>query len=243
MTELETALKQVVETQRLADTVLDDVPRNVRSGREAQMREAQAQLEGVKDAYGEVLRKSLVVIACTGTGTDDFSRLSVEEADALVVDGDEFYKRIVDRVEPSMSNNGEFGVSQYSTLIQELRSIGMEMNVVSMPSPKWSEPVAVNNHDGLLQHVRQMVESTVGVDLQALYVGRQITRAALKAGSDRNTVPVVVTGVPRSTATQLLTKLSHEGRNALVDAPEVVTKEFVLEIFNKIKKQLKLKKS
>ena len=242
MTELETALKQFNEQQALANTNMDDVPMRVRSGRETQKREAAANLEGYRTAYGKALQKSLFVIAVVGEGTDAFSKIAVEEADCLVIDGDEMLKRIIDRIEPSMGSSREFGVSQYSSLIQELRSIGMELEVESMPSPKWSEPMAVGNRGGLLQHVRQMVESGVGLDLQTLYIQKQILAVALKSGSDRNTIPVVVTGLPRQSATALLTKISHDGRNTFVDASIDMNKEFVLEIFNKIKKQLKTNK-
>lgn len=240
MTELEAALSKYVETKAIADSNLEEVPRAVRPGREAQKREAQDGLEAVRDAYGEALRKVTFGISVTGPGTASFVQKATEEAEVLVVAADTLYRRIADRVAPTMGPNGEFGVSQYSAVIQEMRTIGGEMNVVSMPSPRWSEPVNVGDYKGLLKHVTGMVDSSVGTDLTALFVSRQILDQALKAGVSRNTVPVVVTGLTEGTEAAFLTKTFQKGRNAVVrTTEEVVTTEYVLEVFNNIKKQLK----
>lgn len=245
MTDLEAALQEYTDTLALSTLNLDEVPYNVRAGKESQKREAEARLEEVQARYGVQLRKAAFGIAVVGPGTEAFVKIALEESESLVVNGAEMYERIVDRVAPSMGDRQEFGVGQYSVVIQELRSIGGELNVTSMPSPKWSEPVHVGDRGGLLKHVRGMVDSSVGLDLLALYIGRQVLAAALKVGSNRNTIPVIVTGLEPGSAATLLTKTFHEGRNALVDTTmekdKEVTKDFVLDAFDKVKKQLKTK--
>ena len=240
MSDLEVALKEYNDNLALANLNLDDVPRNVRAGRESQKRDAEANMETFRDRYAGALRKAVFGLAVVGPDTEEFVRIAKEEAEVLVVDGSELYKRIADRVAPSMGTNREFGVSHYSTVITELRTIAQELNVFSMPSPKWSEPVSVGDEVGLLKHITSMVDSGVGLDLAALYITRQILTAGLAAGADKNTVPVLVTGLGDK-ATQMLPKLFHEGRNALVQANEV-NKEFVLDTFNKVKKQIKSSK-
>ncbi len=244
MTEIEAALTRYTETKALAELNLDEVDRKVRPGKESQKREAQDQLEALRDTYGEALRKVTWGISVTGPGTEAFVKKAVEEAEVIVVDAAALYKRIADRVAPSIGSNGEFGVSQYSTVIQEMRTIGSEMNVVSMPSPKWAEPVNVGNYEGLLKHITGMVDSSVGTDLTALFVTRQIREQALKAGVNRNTVPVVLTGLTEGTEPAFLTKAFAKGRNSVVRTTEVeVTTEYVLSIFNDIKKLLKSQKT
>lgn len=243
MTELEAALAKYAETKALSELNLDEVPRNVRPGREAQKREAQDNLEALRDSYGEALRKATFGISVTGPGTETFAQKAVEEADAIVVAADTLYRRIADRVAPTMGSNGEFGVSQYSAVIQEMRTIGGELNVVSMPSPKWTEPVNVGDYDGLLKHVTGMVDSSVGTDLVALFVTRQVLEKALQTGEDRNTVPVVLTGLTEGSEPAFLTKTFQKGRNAVVRTKEEATTEYVLEVFNNVKKQLKSQKT
>lgn len=243
MTEIEAALTRYTETKALADSNLEEVPRNVRPGRESQKREAQEALEGLRDAYGEALRKVTFGISVTGPGSANFAQKAVEEAEVIVVAADALYRRIADRVAPTIGN-GEFGVSQYSAVIQEMRTIGGEMNVVSMPSPRWAEPVNVGGYDGLLRHITGMVDSSVGTDLTALFVTREILDQALKAGVNRNTVPVVLTGLTEGAEPAFLTKAFAKGRNAVVRTKEeAVTTEYVLEVFNNIKKQLKSQKT
>jgi hypothetical protein len=244
MTELEAALTKYAETKALAELNLDVVPRNVRPGKESQKREAQDNMEAVRDAYGEALRKATWGISVTGPGTETFVKKAVEEAEVIVVAADALYRRIADRVQPTLGANGEFGVSQYSAVIQEMRTIGGEMNVVSMPSPRWSEPVNVGNYDGLLKHITGMVDSSVGTDLTALFVSRQILDQALKAGVNRNTVPVVLTGLTEGSEPAFLTKAFQKGRSTVIrTTEEAVTTEYVLDVFNNIKKQLKSQKT
>jgi hypothetical protein len=239
MTELEAALTKYAEAKALAESNLEEVPRNVRPGRESQKREAAEALEGLRDTYGEALRKVTFGISVNGPGTETFVQKAVEEAEVIVVAADALYRRIADRVAPTIGN-GEFGVSQYSAVIQEMRTIGGEMNVVSMPSPRWSEPVNVGDYNGLLKHITGMVDSSVGTDLTALFVNRQILDSALKAGVNRNTVPVVITGLTQGAEPQFLTKAFQPGRNAVVrTTEEAITTEYVLEVFNNIKKTLK----
>lgn len=242
MTELEEALLKYNEVRALAELSLDEVPRNVRPGKESQKREAQDQLESYRDTYGQALRKATWGISVVGPGTGSFVQKAQEEADVIVVAADAIYRRIADRVAPTIGN-GEFGVSQYSTVIQEMRLIGGEMNVVSMPSPRWTEPVNVGNYEGLLRHITGMVEFA-GTDLVALFVGRQILQQALKAGINRNTVPVVLTGLLDGTEPAFLAKTFPKGRNTVVrTTEETVTTEYVLEVFNNIKKILKSQKT
>lgn len=241
MSDLETSLKEYNDNLALANINLDDVPVKVRAGKESQKRDALSNVEDFRDRYGAALRKAAFGLALSGPGSEEFIRVAKEEADVLVVDGSELYKRIADRVAPSMGTNREFGVSQYSAVITELRAIAQELNVYSMPSPKWTEPVNVGDDVGLLKHITSMVDSGVGLDLAALYITRQILTAGLAAGANKTTVPVIVTGLGDKAA-EMLPKLFHEGRSLLVDAPKDVTKEFVLDTFTKVKKQIKTTK-
>lgn len=239
MNELESSLKNYNETLSLANLSLDDVPNSVRSGREAQKRQAQAGLEDAKALYATNLKKSAFGMVIAGPGANKFVDIAKEEAEVLTVDAMAMYRRIADRVAPAMGSNRDFGVSHYSTVIQELRVIAEELGIDSMPSPIWSEPVAVGSAEGLLKHIQSMVESSVGLDLLALYVNRQMTNAGLVANSDKNTVPVLLTGLEVATAEALLPKAFHEGRTSLVVTDENVNKEVVLEAFDKVKKQIK----
>lgn len=247
MNDLELALKEYQDTLTMSSINLDDVPLRTRPGKESQKREAQNRLEEVQASYGTQLRKALFGIAITGSETQEFVKIALEESESLVVNGAEIYERIAERVSASLGDKKEFGVGQYGIVIQELRAIGGELNVTSMPSPKWTEPVFVGNKEGLLKHIRFMVDSSVGLDLPALYIGQQILSAAIKNGSNRNTVPVLITGLELASMSGLLVKMFQEGRSLAVDtsmeADKKISKEFVLDTFDKIKKQLKFTKT
>lgn len=241
MSELSETLKTYKDALAVSKTNLDDVPYNVRGGREAQKRQAQASLPALKQEYQDGLVKAAFGIALKGPGVEDFLRIAKEEADVLVIDGAAMYRRIADRIEPSLGTDRVFGVSQFSALIQELRNIGSELNIDAMAAPRWEQPATVNGDQGLLSHVRAVVESALDTTLLAAYVRSQIAEAGIAAEADKTTVPVLITGVPESSAVPLLKNVFQEGRSLLVSTPTDTNKEFVLETFTKVKKQLKKK--
>lgn len=242
MSDLEESLKAYNDNLALANLNLDDVPRNVRPGRESQKMTAVAAIDGLRKSYGDQLRKASFGIAVTGPGTEEFVKIAQEEADVIVVDALGMYRRIADRVAQALGATRDFGVSHYSAVIAELRQIAAELDVFSMPSPKWTEAVSIGDEQGLLNHIRSMVDSSVGLDLGALYISRQITEKGLAAGSSKATVPVLLTGLDTASAEALLPKVFHEGRSTLVTTTSDVNKEFVLDAFNKVKKQIKTSK-
>ena len=240
MTEIEAALAKYLNTKEKSEINLEDSPRSTRPGMEALKREAQTQLEAVRNEYGEILRKNLFAISVSGPGTESFVARAMEEAEILVVDANSLYVRIADRVAPMMGDGGNFGVSQYSAVIQELRTIGSELHITSMDSPRWSEPVNVGTYKGLLAHITSMVDSATNLELNSLYVNGLIQNKALEMNVDKNVVPVILTGVSEERESEFLTKAFTRGRNAVVRTDkEEVNSEFVLEVFNNIKKTLK----
>lgn len=240
MTDIETALKNYLDNLAVAATNLDDVPRSVRAGRESQKRDAQAAIPDLKKRYADALKRAAFGIAVLGSGTEKFVELARAEADVLVVDSLVLYRRIASRVSDAMGTGREFGVSHYGAVISELRAIAEELDITSLPSPKWTEPVSVSDEQGLFNHVRNMVDSGVGLDFAVLYISQQILDSALAAEADKNTVPVLVTGLGEKAT--LVSKLFHEGRNAVVQTTDEVTRDFVLETFNKVKKHIKTAK-
>lgn len=245
MNELEAALNAYNEAKSQADLVLADVPARVRPGRESQKRDAQAKLPDLKATYREALQRASLGFVVLGPGADAFATIASQEAaDVLVADAKVLYERIASRVEPTLGTGREFGVSQFSIVIQELRDIAAEIGVASMPAPRWLEGATVKTLNEVVDHVRKMVEVSIGPDLLTFYLQRIITDAGLTAGSDRTTVPVVVKGFSSpEMANAVGLKLFPEGRQVFVNTTEEVTQNHVIEVLNKAKKQLKTKKN
>lgn len=237
MTELEKAVESYKDLMALSNLDLDEVPKSVRAGRESQKREAQSGLHAAKEVVQANLKKALFGI-CVKGDVEAFVAIATEEAECLVVDADAMYRRISNFVGSTMGDRQEFGVSQFAALIQELRQIGTELKLGEMPSPRWTEPVSVGNQAGLFKQVKTMVESATGIELLARYVTSQIVDAAIASGVAKNTVPVILKG---EASEALLNSIFQEGRTLTTTLEGVVTKEVVLEVFSKVKKQLKSK--
>lgn len=242
MTELESAMAAFTETKKAADTNLDEIPYRMRAGWESKKRDAQAVLEDRKTAYQNALGKAIFGVMVLGKSSDAFTKIAAEEAEVLVVDGAEIYKRIVNRVLPAIGNSREFGVSHFGIVIQELRQIAGELNIVEMDAPKWLEPTSMPNEEALARHVRGMVDSSAGAGLLKFYISNQIAEAGIKAQVTKNTVPVLITGLTPEMASAVSKGLFDPNRIITTTASTEPTKESVLEVFNQIKRQLKLNK-
>lgn len=242
MNEVEVALKAYQDNQVLADLNLDEIPHKVRPGRESQKRDAQALTNRLKLNYRDAIRKAALGFFVSGPGSEAFTKQTLEEAqDTLVLNGAALYERIADRIEPSLGVAREFGVGQFSVVVNELRDVIAEIGVVSLPAPKWREGYTVQNRQELIDHVRGMIESAAGVELQVYYLERQLCDAGLQAKTSRATVPVIVTGVVAEKAADVGHKLFGEARTIVVTTNADQTKEQTLSTLTHAKKQLKKK--
>lgn len=242
MTELEKALASYDETLKTSQVDLDSLPHFVRSGREGQKRQALRDLklrhEAVSTAAGNIAFG--LVLVGSREQSQEFVRIASEEAEVLSVDVGKMYQRIVDRVAGTMGSYKTFGTSQFGVMILELGAVMKDLGLGSMNSPQWKEPVDVGTDQGLYDYVRTLVESTCGLELVGSYVRHGIGQDAIeKQPSAKTTLPVIVTGLTPELSGELAAKFFKPGRNLLVQLPGEITREFVLETFNRVKQSLK----
>jgi len=240
MSDLEEALKKFNENEKLADTVMENVEPKFRGGRESLKRDAEAARGQVRRAYAQLLHKAAFGVVISGPGTEKFIALAEEEVIGLLsIDGGEMFNKIADAIEPTLGVGREFGVGQFGRLIQEVATIAKELGIYSMASPKWTEAASTPDRKGLVNHIKAMVNSSIGTELLALYVQRQLTDAGLKSESTKANVPVLIHGIESERAQELGNAVFSLGRGTAVEVQEGVTREFVVETFGRVKKQFK----
>lgn len=229
-------LKGYLDATSASTIDLDMFPYNVRAGMAMRKGDAIAALPGWRSRYAQQLQVNAFGVLLSGPGTDTFTQIAKEEGDVLAIDTDRLEKRLAARVWPSMGEGGQFGVTQFTVLINELREVAAELELDSMDAPKWSEPAYFKTESELASYLGDLVESSVGTNFVATYVLRQIRDAGLEAKMDQNAVPVLVVG---RHSTSLAPKLFLEGRTLSVVTDKNTNKDTVIDTFNKIKKQLK----
>lgn len=238
MSELADAYKNYAETETLANMDINQFPPAHQPGHAARKRQAELQLDGAKRKYELELKGALFGMFVTGDGAPDFANIAPEVADVVAVDGTALYKRLAERVRPTLGARGQFGVGHFAVVLQELREIGLELGVQSLPSPTYTEAPNVGDEKSLIAHMRSMVESS-GTELSVKYLAKQIVDAALKNAATANTVPVVLYGVTEEVSKAAAEQLFVEGRTTQVSTTNQVTPESVTETFVQLKKQLK----
>ena len=245
MSEIEAALNTYLETKENSEIDLENVPYRARPGFEGRKNEAKDNLKAAMGSYIEAVKKNAFGIVVSGPGTESFVRnAKAEVGSLLVVDLNSLYFRVADRVAETMGLSGEFGVSQFSTVIQELRMIGNEMGLFSVNGPKWIEPANVGTSTGLARFISNMLDSSLGPDFMALYLEKQLGEGAVTLQTAKSVVPVVVIGLSKDFQGPVSAKLFQPGRIQFVETEtQEVTLEQVIEIMTNIKKSLKSNKS
>jgi hypothetical protein len=241
MTEIETVLQTYRAAEALIARDIETIPYKNRTGFMSQRGDAVQSLPKLRTQYLGLLKKAAFGVAVQGANTEKFVALANQEADVLVVDGSNLYKRVADRVASGMGSRKEFGTSEFSHVMQELMAIGSELGLASFPAPKWTDPVNVNTEAGLLEYIKGLIDSSCGVEFVAMYVQKQMCDAGLSASVVGKVIPVLVTNTGK-TVSELMVGIFEENRWMTANASNP-TKESVLEVFETVKKKLKAKKA
>jgi hypothetical protein len=230
-TKLEAAMNLVIETQKIADTDLVDVPYKVRPGWGMRINAAKFDLPGVLKEYKEELSKHItkkVFLDGSPEAVAAFARITGElEVDGLVVDASGLYRRLADAVAPSLGVRGEFGMGQYGAISNIMKVIQSEYPEFKLKGPESGTSCFIKTLDQLLDVVRSLVRATNG---DALNIHILNARAVKQALAIEQTEPVAlfVRGASKDEMANLSLGLIG-GPAVLLTIPEDVTTEWVDE--------------
>lgn len=231
---LEEVVQKYKEAQALINTEIENIPYQNRAGFMMRRGDAQQNLHSFHKTYGDELSKVAFGVCVLGDDAEAFVTLAKEAADVITVDASAFLSRLVLPIEEAMGMKREFMVQHLNLLGQGLMSMAIELGVTSFQAPRWKDEVNVSTKEGLVSYVKSVVDSSVGPEFSDMYLKKLIVDSGLKGGIVGKTVPVLVTGLDNKYTMNRI----FADRNLTV-TPKNPTNELVLEVFNKIKKQLK----
>lgn len=238
MNKLEELLVTYHEHKHWAEFNMDNADPRSAPGIQARKNLSKVALPEAKLAYLEELKSRLFFVMLTGPSVQSFVETAHKEADlAEAVDAGALLERLCKVVEPSLSSSRVFSSTQLGLLIQELTQVAMELDVEEMDAPKWAnDGRSLPTSADVKNTIKDLILSGPGKGLFDLFFMNQVAEACLQAGMFSAIVPVLVVGVEGQDW------LKSYDRQLSVEVPAECSSEFVLGIFNNVKKLNKTNK-
>ena len=231
-------VKELVETEKLANVDLEAWDWRTRPSMTSTVRDAQERLADLKKTYFARVSEMTLGVFVFGSHAAEWAAISEAENGGIVIHADAIYNRIADMVEPVVVDSKEFSTTAMTKLIEGMANTGREFGVSAFNMPKFrGGPIA--NRAALVDHIRNIIRDTLGDDLTRMSVTRELQRKIYEKKFDGNAValPIVVIGLSDAEEAESLESAFNKF-GAKVNADEVPTVESVLEVFASIKKRL-----
>jgi hypothetical protein len=103
----------------------------------------------------------------------------------VILNADAVYREIADLVEPSYSQHRLYNTAQHGLTIQAMKII--------LDVPRYKEAIC-KDYAATVAHIRTLMESVPGNDIQARYVRETILEDVIKDGLAGKTIPVLLIG-------------------------------------------------
>lgn len=241
----EELLQQMDQAKKLATIDTDAWDFRSKPSIEATKKQAQENLvEMVKEYSNRVLSNTLGIFLSGEQAKQQlFAEIAGAEAGALVFDADAMYRRIAIDMEPSIGPSRQLGMTQQTVLIANLRIIGQELGVASLPIPKFSESDSVApDLDALAKAIKNSCRRAFGEDLNILSLRSEIVKQAQEKKLAAPVTAVVILGTDSDEAEEIGKAFTKSVSVSLGTGENgEVTQETVLKQLNSINKKLKNK--
>jgi hypothetical protein len=192
MSEFQDALKKYHDAKAIVDTAVEGDWKSM-AGRLAMQSRTRDGLPELQAKVMELAGRGVSIVIPEGAGTEKFCAIATKRG-FLVVNGDVVYRRVADYVWQGMNKTGvnQFGLTNYSMLLDEVGSMMTEMGMYKAESPNWNTPAVIADYDALLEYIKGIVNRAPGLQFVAQFVMYTIVESALRGTYDIGARPVVV---------------------------------------------------
>lgn len=235
MSKLEDALAKLHETEKTANLDINTIDWKIRAGWGMRINAAKFDLNAVtadyQKALGEAIKKKVFM-----SGSDDaiakfISIVGDGDVDGLSVDASAFYRKLADRVGPTLGTRGEFQVTQWKIIDNVLRSmqdeLGKQHKVKHMTADIGT---VISSHEQLVGFIRDGMRKSNGDKLNIIMINQRITKQAI-AIEQTEPCLLFIKGAKDDEIAALAVGLIG-GEAVILTIPENPTQEWVQEQLN-----------
>jgi hypothetical protein len=191
---LEQLLTEINKQKKDAEIDIDAVDPRVREHVKGKIRRAKNQLEQLYVEYkNEILKRSVFIMA-TGQNARSFANIAEEEYKCFKIDGDTFFKDIVDEVHPDLYEGKTVNSSVFEVLNNLLEDRMKNLDVISYNSLMFDTRYqkTVKDKNELIQVARDAITDIIGGEVLGLDALERVSREAVNREYKSKMVPIVI---------------------------------------------------
>jgi hypothetical protein len=194
---IEVILNDLKAALQAANIDLDGVPARSLPSFEMSKRQATDDAVVLKKEY--VTRIMGISRAFVTTGDPqkalEYAAVAAREGATITVDAQELYKKIADRVEPSLGSTREFTVNQLFLLHRALEVMAAELGLSDLSAPRLRELRVCATAADTTAYIRELVRGSCGDVLNLTYLQSVIGDRALEMDFKGQLLPIVLLNV------------------------------------------------
>lgn len=191
---LSSILEQINEQKTIAKQDLDSVDRRVLSYKKGQVESAKAKLEQLHIDYKNELLRNSVFILVTGNKADSFSKIAEDSFKCFSVDGQSFYKEILEQINPHLYKGKQINSSVFEAISNVLETKMKSLDIMSYNQltfdAKYSK--VVNDEKDMLKVISDSVNDIIGSEVVGLDALEKVTSKAIEKNYKSKIVPILL---------------------------------------------------
>lgn len=240
---LEAVLNKLEETQKLANTNLEDIPPTTRGAWGAAIDEAKKKIGDLRAQLKDAILKNGVAIFLGGDSAkaNEFAKLIHDEGEALVVDAKALYHRLASRVEAGIAPSRQWGVQETYLLHLGLQDVMQEVGLTEMPMPSRTVMPHVPTAEDVVNHIRTIVRNACGDLLNRMYIEEQAANDAIKIRYMNSVVPVAILNAEKDEVDGLGKVFAKGSATVIISSDDNIDREFMIKTFKDINKRIRKK--
>lgn len=191
---LEELLEEINKQKKDASIDIDAVDPRVREHTKGRVRRAKDQLEQLYVQYkNEILRRSVFILS-TGQNAKAFANIAEEEYKCFKIDGDSFYKDIVDQLHPDLYEGKTVNSSVFEVLNNLLEDRMKNLDVISYNSLMFDTRYqrTVKDKNEMIQVAREAITDVIGGEVLGLDALERVSQEAVNKEYKSKMVPIVI---------------------------------------------------
>lgn len=235
---LQSIMAEIKRLKPLADTEVAEHPRETLGGRLSRQKRAKEELKGLTETYRRALLNSALFILVTGTARDLFVEKATSSMGFFSADPEQFYKDIAGQVSPQLYLGKESSPNVLDVVTRILENKAMDVGITGYPMVTFRQEYrrVIKSKEEFVALVKQILNVQVGAEVVAAQAVKTVLPAAMSAGHEAKTTPILMSVESIDEAT--VKALMRVGGVGIIQINgEEVTEEDVLSTMGEIRRQ------
>ena len=234
---MKNTLKKLRDTKEIAEAEVHGDYRT-KAGREGDRRQAQQALPELRKKFRDAFSKVAHVTFLYGPGKDNLIAKADTMTEVVAVDYSTVIKEISVAVEANLTKHREFTPGTFAVLLREVRAVASKVGLKKEPDLSYDGVVVAKPNGGVDALVGRYLEKYVGTDFIASMLEAPALLQGENLSGDAKIVPVFVTSLPKDMVEGVGNKMFGGKYSTLAVDDGEVTEEEVVEMFDRIGKQM-----